>query len=667
MTNTLTSNENLSHSKSTEISFFKTFFVPPKERITIERLFELIKTGGDFKENIQKIRLESNKELRNGRKKLLPAVTVSGLFENERKASNLGTHSGFLQIDFDEVSDPFSAIELLKKDTYCYACFLSPSGNGVKLIVKIANQKNQHTTCFRQLENYYKTTYNFTVDKSCKDVSRLMFLSWDENIFVNENSAVWEILIADNKNKFSSLLESFQKRENFVSGNRNNFVFKLSLECYKANIKMHEVVQLVSEKFATDGFTVDEIERTVASAYKSKESVVKESKGEDQHTSYSLLKRAENYLERKYQIRLNEVSGRIEYNEKSKNDRFRELNENNIYRELQHQGISLSLNKITSLLLSDFVPLYNPFLNYFENLKPYDSKVDPDYIDKICSYLPVNDMERFRLHFRKMLVRCIACALEPTVFNKQVFVFVGEGQNTGKSTFCRWLCPDDLGEYLTEYVNTDKDGLIVLATNFLINMDELATLSKAEINSLKSFISKDKINIRLPFAKRSSVHPRRANFIGSTNNDEFLTDETGSVRWLCFELTGKLNFNYKKDIKIDDIWRQAYSLYKDDFEYQLTADEIKENEKVNNRYLVSSQEVQLIQKHFLPANRENGEFYDATDILNFIVGKYSHIKSNTRSIGKAMKSLGFARSTKYDSEKRFSNYGYFVELISMQN
>ena len=56
--------------------------------------------------------------------------------------------------------------------------------------------------------------------------------------------------------------------------------------------------------------------------------------------------------------------------------------------------------------------------------------------------------------------------------------------------------------------------------------------------------------------------PRRANFIGSTNKDEFLTDETGSVRFVCIELIDKLNFSYKTEMKIDDVWRQAYSLYK---------------------------------------------------------------------------------------------------------
>jgi predicted P-loop ATPase len=259
----------------------------------------------------------------------------------------------------------------------------------------------------------------------------------------------------------------------------------------------------------------------------------------------------------------------------------------------------------------------------------------------------------------------IACALENNVFNKQVFVLVGEGQNTGKSTFCRWLCPPYLADYITENINTDKDGLIGLTTNFFINMDELATLSKAEINILKSFISKDKVNIRLPFAKRASVHPRRANFIGSTNNDEFLTDETGSVRWLCFEILGALNFDYKIDIDINDVWKQAYFLYKNNFVYQLTPNEIKENEAANNSFMVATQEIQLVNKYLKPATKETGDFFDATDIQRYLNEQNPFIKTNTRNIGKAMKYLGFIKTSEYNSEKKYSNKGYYITKINL--
>ena len=661
MNNIPTSKENLTQSKLTLISFYKNLIAKNNTNISIENVLELIKSGKGFKNTIQRIRQEPEKAIQNQIKKLLPAVTISGLFGESRTTKYLLKHSGFIQIDFDDVIDLPKALRELQNDKFSYAVFISPGGKGIKLIVKISAEKDQHIESFTQLEKYYKKNFNLNADKQCKDISRLLFLSWDEKLFVNENSIQWQKNESDQNGLFKSVLQKLEGKETFKKGKRNDFVYKLACECCKKNIDLDSAINEIVNKFSSEDFLRKEIELTVKSAYNIKGSnIISEV---ENNQSYSLLRRAENYIENKYEIRLNEVSNKIECKLKDVQEPFKELNENNIFRELQHANISLPQNKLLALLLSDFVSSYNPFLHYFESLPIWDENNEPDYIEKLCGYIPAKDMKRFKLHFKKMLVRCIACALENNVFNKQVFVLVGEGQNTGKSTFCRWLCPPTLEDYITEYVNTDKDGMIVLATNFFINMDELATLSKAEINSLKSFISKDKINIRLPFAKRSSVHPRRANFIGSTNNDEFLTDETGSVRWLCFELTGTFNFDYKTEIDINNIWKEAYKLYKSGFEYQLTPSEIKENEEANNRFMVASQEVQLIRKYYKPATRQTGSFVDATDVLNYIVLRNSHIKSNIRSIGKAMKVLGFVKTTKYDNESGFSVYGYFVDEI----
>ena len=661
MNNTPTSNEYLKQSKLTQISFYRTLTDKNNSNISIEKVLELIKTGKGFKNTIQRIRQEPEKAKQNQIKRSLPAVTISGLFGKSRTTKDLLEHSGFIQIDFDDVIDLPKASRELQNNKFSYAVFISPTGKGIKLIVKISVGIEKHIQSFTGLEKYYKENFNLKVDKQCKDISRLLFLSWDKDIFVNENSIQWQKDETDQHLLFKSVLQKLERKETFEKGKRNDFVYKLACECYKNNIALDSAINEIEYQFSSEDFLRTEIELTVKSAYNIKGSnIISEV---ENNQSYSLLRRAENYIENKYEIRLNEVCNKIEYKIKDVQEPFKELNENNIFRELQHANISLPQNKLLALLLSDFVSSYNPFAHYFESLPIWDENNEPDYIEKLCDYIPAKDMKRFKLHFKKMLVRCIACALENNVFNKQVFVLVGEGQNTGKSTFCRWLCPPTLADYITEYVNTDKDGMIVLATNFFINMDELATLSKAEINSLKSFISKDKINIRLPFAKRSSVHPRRANFIGSTNNDEFLTDETGSVRWLCFELTGTINFEYKNDFDINNIWKEAFALYKSGFEYQLTPNEIKENEEANNRFMVASQEVQLIRKYYKPATRETGSFVDATDVLNYIVLRNSHIKSNIRSIGKALKALRFVKTTKYDNENRYSEYGYFVEEI----
>jgi len=643
------------HSIDTIVSYYDCITKKENTQINLGQIIELVKNGGSFKDTVQEIRTtvdETNKSLL---KKTLPAVTISGQFINSRNLKELINHSGFLHIDFDKVDNLEKSMEILKKDLFSFSVFLSPSGNGIKVLVKISNNKIEHSKCFKSLEKYYQKEYDLKIDPQCKDITRAMFLSYDPDIFVNENSEVFEIIKYATNNIIERCIEKVNKTEDFIIGNRNNYIYKLALEFNNQRVSLDDAANKIIEICKDEDIGKKEIIDSVNSAYKEK----------NYEGSLSLLRRTENYLSNKYDIRLNIVSNCIEIRNKNEDNPFKELNENNLFRELQHANLNIPQNKLNSLLLSDFVEKYNPFELYFEGLGLWYKDIEEDFIGNLCKYIPTKDSTRFENHFRKMLVRSIACALEDKVFNKQVFVFVGAGQNTGKSTFCRWLCPPFLSDYITEYINTDKDGLIVLATNFLINMDELATLSKTEINSLKSLISKDKINVRLPFARRTSVHPRRANFIGSTNNDEFLTDETGSVRWLCFEIEGTINFNYKIDFNIDDIWRQAYALYKEGFEYQLTPSEIKENEISNNKHLVASQELHLITEYFeVPKENENSENYTSTQILNHIQQKMLYAKLNLYKIGKVMTSLGYEKATKYRSDKGQSIWGYKVKVLN---
>ena len=376
------------------------------------------------------------------------------------------------------------------------------------------------------------------------------------------------------------------------------------------------------------------------------------------------FEKVENFITERYDIRNNIVSNKIEFRVKHRDSNdFKELNENNVFRELQKNFISFSINKLKSMLGSDFVEEYNPFVHYFENLPSYQPSVEPDYILKLTSYIPVKDKARFETQFKKMLVRSIACSLH-NVINKQAFVLVHDQQNSGKTTFLRWLNPPALKHYIAENINTDKDSLIAMCTNFIINMDELATLNKAEINALKSIMSKDVFKGRLPYGAREVNLTRRANIIGSTNNTEFLSDDTGSVRWLCFELADKLNFDYKKDIDINSIWAQAYHLYKNGFKYELTPSEIAENETVNANHRIITTEQELIQATFAPSSKNalGSIFKCATEIKIILAEKYPTEKlSNLNNIGKALRVLGFQKeSSKIETDKPYPIKGYYV-------
>ena len=213
---------------------------------------------------------------------------------------------------------------------------------------------------------------------------------------------------------------------------------------------------------------------------------------------------------------------------------------------------------------------------------------------------------------------------------------------------------------------SDLDGLISLCENFIINLDELSTLSKFELNHLKSLFSKDSVRVRHPFARKSQTDPRRASFVGSTNEDTFLTDPTGSVRWLCFEII-EITWAYK-NIPIDMAWSQAYALYKSDFKFQLTPDELKENNTRNQQFQQISMEYDYIQKYLSQGNElDGGLFQTPTEIRAYIVSE-SDFKADIRStekIGKTLVQLGFKRVSKRIEGNEYPIWGYVVKYLEL--
>jgi predicted P-loop ATPase len=363
-----------------------------------------------------------------------------------------------------------------------------------------------------------------------------------------------------------------------------------------------------------------------------------------------------------YVLRYNVVRGTVEGRKKDEED-FIELKEEDVCIRLLENWYRISNTNLRALLNSSFLKSYNPFKDYFESSDPWHEG-DRDYIEQLVNHIEAVDQQQFNHHFKKMMVRMIACALEDHTFNKQAFILVGSQQNTGKSTFCRHLCPPALRNYFTETIPADKDTLISLCENFIINLDELSTMSKFELNNLKSMFSKDRVKVRHPFGRKAQSDPRRASFIGSTNEESFLTDTTGSVRWLCFEING-INWAYM-NLDIDKVWSQAYALYKSGFKYQLTAEELQINERRNEQYQQVSMEYEYLQMYFSPGDPlEHDDFMTSTQIRDHILTKTerrAEIK-NVMALGKALKKLGYKRVVKRIGELMLPVYGYYVKYF----
>ena len=610
--------------------------------------------NGRQRQLIEQIRATRPGAERDALKKQLDGVTISGVFEGQRKANFIKQHSGLLGLDFDKVEDLERKLNAIKCDQYCLAVFISPSGNGIKVVVPINPEK--HKEAFRTLSEHFQIHYGLTADEACKDVPRLMYTSCDPNLHFNGAAARWP-----DGGDLTLLIQAIALRLKltypFPEGTRNQSCFKLAAACKREKINQSEVVAVFEKLYLSENFTSEEIRKTVENGYSTTHDPSYNVK-----TGFTKIHAVESYLSERYEFRFNEVSLTVESRTVGSDDAFIQVNENNLWMEIIKAQHEVGQNKLLALLRSDFVEKYDPFKRYFDSLGEWNPASEPDFILELMKYISVKDQDRFVRHFKKMLVRTIACALEPRVFNKQCLVLVQKKQNSGKSTFCRWLCPPALSDYIAENINTDKDSLIALSTNFIINLDELATLGRAEINSLKSFMSKDKINARAPYERRAAVYPRRASFIGSTNQMEFLVDDTGSVRWLCFEVT-EINFDYRQKIKVDDIWRQAYQLYRNGEEYQLTQEEVTENERSNKTFQVQTQEMEYVIKFFAPSSKEDGgQFMPATD-MSLHIARSADVKLNPQKIGKALSQLGFEQESGKKGNQAFNIKGYYVKIL----
>jgi len=248
----------------------------------ISEILNRIKEGAN-KELVKNIRAEKNKAQRNELKKELPAICFSGKFV-KRNDSSIQEHSGLICLDFDgyeKKKDMLQDKEQMTRDKYVYSVFISPSGQGLKVLVKIPQDADNHVNYFNALKNHFNNAH---FDVTCKNLSRVCYESYDALIYVNENSSIWDridertyeekhkyrdaltIPITD-ENKIVDILQKWwEKKYPMVEGQRNHncYVLAAAFNDYGIN---RSLAKYVLNKYISSDFSEREIVRTIESAY----------------------------------------------------------------------------------------------------------------------------------------------------------------------------------------------------------------------------------------------------------------------------------------------------------------------------------------------------------------------------------------------------------------
>ena len=346
----------------------------------------------------------------------------------------------------------------------------------------------------------------------------------------------------------------------------------------------------------------------------------------------------------------------------------------------------VNIQDVYRVIESDYVPAFNPFVEYLESL-PEWHEGDHDYIADLATTVKIKGEQEhiespeaaslkgtaqegtsqegtaqegtaqegtaqeadfslftFPYSLKKWLVGMVAGWISEDVVNNVILVFIGE-QGAYKTTWFNYLLPPQLKQYFYTKTNANRmtrDDLLTLAQYGLVCCEELDTMRPAELNQLKAAVTMPSIDERAAYAHFHEHRKHIASFCGTGNNVSFLSDPTGNRRWLPFEVESIVSprdhpFCY------EGIYSQALALYKSGFTFWFTKEEIQEQNRHNRKFETPRLEHELVDLYFRrPLEHENSMFMTSSRVLQIIGSGITQKLSATR-IGMAFSELGFQR------------------------
>jgi hypothetical protein len=255
---------------------YKTKDVP--YHVPLEKVIDRIRNGTS-KALIESIR-NGNKE----NKTKLPCILFAGTF-TERNSNSLKQHSGLMIIDFDKYPNNkimMQHLDLLKQNKHFVLLFISPSGDGIKGVVKVPNDltKQTHPKIFKEFQNIFQYDY---FDMQNSNVDRVCFESYDPNIYINLEAEIFNPVLKEDgfdiservplipitdQDKIIDKIMKWGWKKDFVDGERNNFIFDIAGAFCEYGIAQSLAEGYILNNVVIGDFSESEAITTIKSAYK---------------------------------------------------------------------------------------------------------------------------------------------------------------------------------------------------------------------------------------------------------------------------------------------------------------------------------------------------------------------------------------------------------------
>lgn len=582
-------------------------------------------------------------------------------------------------------------------DPHTLLCYITMSGNGLRVIFtyeiapefsgvpkdeeEVKKFEAYYQQAFYAGNAYYEKLLGAKADMQCKNITRLSGLAHDPEVFLRPQSEVIpftaeEISTAatayvkqSKEDKQMQRIQTYfdtliapqlaKAKIEFRSGSHNDYVMRVGYKLAERRFSKKVALRWAMQKFGKD---YSDTEQVINSCFANASPHGKQGGSGDNRgdSKTATVEEIKSFLDGHISLRFNEITSRVEYEIPADNTdahRFMPVNDR-IVNSLWSQMSTITRVNIQDMyrvIESDYVPVFNPFKAYLNNLcksvgvqDKKQSVGDRDYIQELAQTVRVKGGEQeqklWHLYLKKWLVGMVASWISDDVVNNVILVLIGE-QGAYKTTWFNYLLPPPLKQYFYTKTNANrmsKDDILTLAQYALVCCEELDTMRPAELNQLKAAVTMPSIDERAAYAHYHEHRKHIASFCGTGNNPQFLSDPTGNRRWLPFEVESIVSPR-DHPFPYEGIYSQALALYKSGFQYWFTKEEIMQLNSHNHKFEAPHLEQELVDLFFRkPLDHEHGEFMSVARALQIISSGISQ-KLSAVNVGRAFVDLGFKR------------------------
>lgn len=616
---------------NTTISVFKDLFKSKDVpfTLTLDEVYSRIKKGNPILiEKINKIRTLNDKNEVDKLKNTLTAIMFNGTF-SDRTDNGLIEHSGMCILDFDKYPNDDimkSEREKLIKDKYTLMVFTSPSGKGLKALIRIPkSDKLEHKRRFNAYATYINSEY-FDL-KNC-NISRVCFESYDPEIYINQYAEEFTeieeekgysylekppVCILHDEQKKIDIIMKFKRNKSFIEGERNAYIFDLAGQFCEYGISQSTTENFISNYVLTGDFSEHEMKQTIRSAYKKREF---DSKYFEDYSTVSKIK-----LKLKNGVHIDQIKRDLNVTDDIISDVKNESIENEIkFWSIKEDKKGNDVINIDPYLYSCFLTKNGFFKYYPENSEaPTFVRVISNKV-KISSVSQIKDFVLNHLLQKELINVWNYCSKSPYLFNESHL-------NMIDSIALKMLIDDKDVSYIP-FLNgvvkvTDKN--VELLPYFDVNgyvWENQIIQRKFEVsdnfkNDFQDFVSKvsnsDKTRIEsLETTLGYLIHTYKdkTDQKAIIFNDQEIDDNPNGGSGKSLMLTA-LN-NFRRLVKIDG---KAFDPKKSDFVYQrvnldtqvLAFDDVKKNFNFENLFSLITEGITVNRKNkdeiFIPFER----------------------------------------------------------------